>query len=103
MKNLCLHNVEILDKFLKDQALNKKYIAEKDDIIVAYFMQFDFRKAFDLLTHTKNKKRCVAYFLLLVLNKGNKINNNMLKICFPSGPQFNYFKLNPNHLWFFVD
>ena len=32
LKNLCLHNVDILGKFLKDQTLNKKYIAEKDDI-----------------------------------------------------------------------
>ena len=31
MKKLCVHNVDILEKFLKDQALNKKYIAEKDD------------------------------------------------------------------------
>ena len=31
MKILCLHNVDILEKLLKDQALNKKYIAEKDD------------------------------------------------------------------------
>ena len=27
--NLHLHNVDILEKFLKDRALNKKYIAEK--------------------------------------------------------------------------
>ena len=32
MKHLCLHNVEILEKFIKDQALSKKYIAEKDDL-----------------------------------------------------------------------
>ena len=32
MKNLRLYNVDILKKFLKDWALNKKYIAEKDDI-----------------------------------------------------------------------
>ena len=31
IKNLSLHNVDILEKLLKDQALNKKYIAEKDD------------------------------------------------------------------------
>ena len=31
MKNLCLYNVGILEKFLKDYALNKKYIAEKVD------------------------------------------------------------------------
>ena len=31
MKNLCLYNVDIFKKTLKDQALNKKYIAEKDD------------------------------------------------------------------------
>ena len=30
MKNLGPHNVDILEKFLKDQALNKKYIEEKD-------------------------------------------------------------------------
>ena len=29
---MCLHNVDILEKFLKDQALNKKYISEKDDL-----------------------------------------------------------------------
>ena len=29
MKKLCLHNVDILEKFKKDWALNKKYIAEK--------------------------------------------------------------------------
>ena len=28
------HNVDILEKFLKDQKFNKKYIAEKDDIEV---------------------------------------------------------------------
>ena len=31
MKKLRLHYVDILKKFLKDQALNKKYVAEKDD------------------------------------------------------------------------
>ena len=31
MENLCHQNVEILEEFLKDCALNKKYIAEKDD------------------------------------------------------------------------
>ena len=31
MKNMCLRNVNILEKFLKDSALNKKYITEKDD------------------------------------------------------------------------
>ena len=31
MKNLLLHNVDILEKFLKDLALDKKYMAEKDD------------------------------------------------------------------------
>ena len=31
MKNLYLQNVDILEKILKDWALNKKYIAEKDD------------------------------------------------------------------------
>ena len=32
MKNVRLHNVDILEKFLKFWALNKKYIAEKDDL-----------------------------------------------------------------------
>ena len=31
MKNLRLRNIDIIEKFLKDQALNKKQIAEKDD------------------------------------------------------------------------
>ena len=31
MENLYLQNVDILEKILKDWALNKKYIAEKDD------------------------------------------------------------------------
>ena len=31
MKNLRLHNIDNLEKFLKDQALNKKNIAENDD------------------------------------------------------------------------
>ena len=31
LKNLRLHNVDILEKFSKDWAFNKKYIAEKDD------------------------------------------------------------------------
>ena len=31
MKNLCPHNVDILEKFLKDRALNKKNIVKKDD------------------------------------------------------------------------
>ena len=30
MKKLRLHNVDILEKILKDWGLNKKYIAEKD-------------------------------------------------------------------------
>ena len=30
IKNLCLYNVDILEKFLKDWAKNKKYIADKD-------------------------------------------------------------------------
>ena len=32
MKNLCLHNDDILEKFKKDWLLNKKYIAEKDTL-----------------------------------------------------------------------
>ena len=31
MKNLRLYNVDILEQFLKDQELNIKCIAEKDD------------------------------------------------------------------------
>ena len=31
MKIFCLHNVDFLEKNLKYWALNKKYIAEKDD------------------------------------------------------------------------
>ena len=31
MKNLRLHNVDILKKFIKDKELNKKYISEKDE------------------------------------------------------------------------
>ena len=31
MKKLCLYDVDILEKFFKDYALNKKYIEEKDD------------------------------------------------------------------------
>ena len=34
VKNLFIHNVDILEKFLKDWALNKKFIAEKDDFEV---------------------------------------------------------------------
>ena len=30
MKNLCLQNVDILEKLKKDSALNKKKVAEKD-------------------------------------------------------------------------
>ena len=30
MKNLCLDDADNFKKFLKEQALNKKYIAEKD-------------------------------------------------------------------------
>ena len=32
IKKLRLHNVDILEKFLKDQTLNQKYIAKKDDL-----------------------------------------------------------------------
>ena len=35
MKNLRLHYVDILGKFLNDYALNKKYIAEKDDFEIS--------------------------------------------------------------------
>ena len=31
MKNLCLDNLDILEKFFKDQALNKTYMTEKDN------------------------------------------------------------------------
>ena len=31
MKKMCLYNVDILEKFLSDSALNKIYIAEKDN------------------------------------------------------------------------
>ena len=33
MKKMCLHNDDILEKFLKDSELNKKYIAEKNQLI----------------------------------------------------------------------
>ena len=49
MKNLCLHNANILEKFKKGWALNKKYIAEKDDfdIFRCLFVTFN-----DLCGHT---------------------------------------------------
>ena len=31
IKNLCLYNVDIFEKFYKDWAFNKRYITEKDD------------------------------------------------------------------------
>ena len=34
LKNLLLHNVDILEKFKKDYTLDKKNIAEKDDIAI---------------------------------------------------------------------
>jgi hypothetical protein len=34
MKNLRLHNVDILEKFLEGKAINIKYIAEKKDFEV---------------------------------------------------------------------
>ena len=43
MENLCLHYVDILEKFKKDCALNQKYIVEKDDfqILIWLFMPFN--------------------------------------------------------------
>ena len=43
MTNLHLHNVDILEKFLKDYALNKIYIAEKDEfeILICPYVTFD--------------------------------------------------------------
>ena len=38
MKNMCFHNVDILEKYLKDWAINKKYIAEKDEFEILIFM-----------------------------------------------------------------
>ena len=35
MKNLHLRNIDILEKFLKDWAFKKKYIAEKDDFKIS--------------------------------------------------------------------
>ena len=58
MKNLFLHNVDILEKLLKDWAVNKKYIAENDDfdILKLHFVTFN-----DLLVHTlfNGKKMCL--------------------------------------------
>ena len=41
MKKLCLHNVDILKKFLKDKALNKKYVAEKYDFEILRRVTFN--------------------------------------------------------------
>ena len=43
MKNMCLYNVNILEKVLKDWASNKKYIAENDDfrILKLHYMTFN--------------------------------------------------------------
>ena len=37
IKNLCPHDVDILKKYLKDWALNKKYITENDDLEIFRF------------------------------------------------------------------
>ena len=49
MNNLPLNNVDIIKKFLKDQALHKKYIAEKEDceILIIPYVTFN-----GLLGHT---------------------------------------------------
>ena len=40
-EKLCLHNVDIFKQvFKKDQALSKKYIAEKDDFDILRSMNF---------------------------------------------------------------
>ena len=33
MENLCLYNVDILEKFLKDEALNREYIEDDFEIL----------------------------------------------------------------------
>ena len=63
MKNVHLYNVDIPEKFLKDWALNKKYIAEKDDFKISRWPYVTFN---DVWSHTLfNKKKCVLIKLAL--------------------------------------
>ena len=56
-KKLRLHNVDILEKFLKDLALNKKYIAEKVDFEIKKWPNATFN---DLWGHTLYYKNILS-------------------------------------------
>ena len=60
MKNMRLHNVDILEKFLKDQALNKKYIPEKDDfeILRCPYMTFNDLRSLTLSNEKFASSQC---------------------------------------------
>ena len=55
MKSLCLHNIDILEKFLKRLGFMQKYIVEKDDLkilrspFVTFNVIFNFMKNLRLL------------------------------------------------------
>ena len=49
MKNVCLNNVDILEKFFKKRVLNKKIIAVKDDFEI---LRWSFVTFNDLWGHT---------------------------------------------------
>ena len=53
MKNLRLYIVDILEKFLKDKALNKNYNAEKDDLKI---LRWPFVTSNDLWGYTSPHK-----------------------------------------------
>ena len=64
MKNMRLHNIDILEKCLKDQTFNKIYIAEKDDFEILRRPYVTFN---EISGHTLfNKKNCVLIMLTII-------------------------------------
>ena len=56
---MCLYNVDILEKFKKDFALNKKYIVEKNDFEILRWPYVTFN---DLWCHTQSYGKFVSLY-----------------------------------------
>ena len=89
IKNVCLYNVDILEKFKKDQALNIKYIVEKDNFKILRWPYVTFEVILNFM-----KKLClhiISIFIeifIKISSYTNVIERKKLKSRNPVVPKF---------------
>ena len=71
-EKFCLQNVDILEKFLTDYALDKKYIAEKDDLEILRWPSVTLN---DLWGHTLFDEKIYFFIVLAIIEVFIKIGS----------------------------